>query len=99
MLCGEREEKTNHIIAECSKLSHKVYYSRHDGLDKVIHRELCKKFKLDHMNKWYMHKLESARENETQNILWDFEMQTDHIISTRGPDLMIVDQKRELAEF
>ena len=43
----------------------------------VIHRELCKKLKLDHTTKWYMHKPESTLENK---ILWDFEIQMDHLI-------------------
>ena len=37
-----------------------------------------------------MHNPESVLENETQNILWDFEIQTDHLISVRRPDLMIL---------
>ena len=28
-----------------------------------------------------MHKPESALENETHKILWDFEIQTDHLIN------------------
>ena len=40
---------------------------------KVIHWELCKKFKFDYTNKWYMHIPESVREKEKNKILWDFE--------------------------
>ena len=29
-------------------------------------------------------------ENEMNKILWDFEIQTDHLISGRQPDLVIV---------
>ena len=28
--------------------------------------------------------------NETHKILWEFELQTDHLISARRPDLVIV---------
>ena len=45
----------------------------HDWVGKVIHRELCKNFKFDHTNKWYMHNPESVLENETPKILLDFE--------------------------
>ena len=31
-------------------------------------------------------------------ILWDFEIQTDQLISARRPDLVIVNKKREPAE-
>ena len=53
----------------------------------VTRWELCKKFKFDHMNKWYMFNPESVQENETQTILWDFEMQTDQLITARPPDI------------
>ena len=65
-LCGDRDETINHIISECSKLAQKEYKIRHDWVVKVIHWKLCKKLKFDHMNKWYMHDLESVRENDTQ---------------------------------
>ena len=57
-------------------------------MSKAIHRELCKKLNLDHTNKW------SVRENETYKILWDFEIQIDHLISAKRPGLVIVNKKR-----
>ena len=45
-----------------------------------------------------MHNPESFLENETYKFFWDFEIQTGHLISTRRPDLMIVNKKRELFE-
>ena len=47
------------------------------------------------MNKWYMHYPESVLESETHKILWDFEIQTDHLISARGPDLVIVKKTKK----
>ena len=89
-LCGERDETINHIISECSKLAQSEYKTRHDWVGKVIHWELCKKFKFEYTNKWYMHKLESIQETETHKIVWGFEIQTYHPISARRPDLVIV---------
>ena len=40
-----------------------------------------------------MHNLESFKENETHEILWDFEIQKDHLILSRRPDLEIVHKK------
>ena len=37
-----------------------------------------------------MHNWESTQENEMHKILRDFEIQTDHLISARRPDLMIL---------
>ena len=44
-----------------------------------------KKLKFDHTTKWYMHKLEFLRENESHKIIWDFEIQTDHPIQKTRP--------------
>ena len=65
-LCSDRDETSNHIISECSKLAQKEYKTRHDWVGKVIHWEMCKKFKFDHTNKWYMHNPAPILENDTQ---------------------------------
>ena len=49
--------------------------------------------KFDHTNKWYMHNPASVLKNETHKLLWDFEIQTDHLISVRRPDLIIIRKK------
>ena len=39
-----------------------------------------------------MHKLESVLENEMHKILWNFEIEIDLLISTRRPDLVIINK-------
>ena len=68
-------------------------------VDKVIHRELCKKFKFDHTNKWYMHNPTSVLQNETYKHLWDFEIKTDHLISARRPDLIKKERTCRIVDF
>ena len=70
-LCGDRDETTNHIISKCSKLALNEYKTGHDWVGKVIHRDMCKKFKFYHTNKCYMHNLTSVLENDTYKLLWD----------------------------
>ena len=41
-----------------------------------------------------MHNPEPVQENETQKIIRVFEIQTDHLISARRQDLVIVNKKR-----
>ena len=65
-LCGERDETTNPIISECRKLAQKEYKTRHAWVGKVIPWEMCKKFKFDQTDKWYMHYTTSVLENDTQ---------------------------------
>ena len=64
-------------------------------MEKVIHWKLCQKFKFDHTNKWYKPHPESVLENVTHKILWDFEIQTDHLISARRPNLVIINKKKK----
>ena len=91
-LCGDRDETINHMISECSKLAQKEYKARHDWVGKMIHWEMCKKFKFDHANKWYMHNPAPVLGNDTHKLLWDFDIQTDHLIS---PDLIIINKKKK----
>ena len=92
-LCGDRDEMINNTFRKCSKLAQRENKTRQDWMGKVIHMELCKKLKLDHRNKRYTHNLE----NETLKILWDFEIQMDHLILTRQPDLEIAYRKVNFA--
>ena len=69
--------------------------TKHDGVGKVIHLEMCKKFKLDHTNKWYIHNPASILENDAHKFLWDFDIQTDCQISGRRPDLVIINNNNK----
>ena len=62
----------------------------------MIHWELCKKLEFDYTAIWYMCKPESILENETYNILWDFEIQIDPLIPDRRLDLVIIDKRMNL---
>ena len=42
-----------------------------------------------------MHNPESVLENDTHKLLWDFDIQTDHLISARRPDLIIINKKKK----
>ena len=98
-LCGEIDETINYMISECIKLAQKEYKTCYDW---VIHWELCKKLKFDHMNKWYMHNPEYVQENKTHKLFWDFEIQSNHQISARRPDLIIINKKKRtwrIADF
>ena len=68
-LCGDRDETINRIISECSKLAQKEYKTRYDRVGKVIYWEMCKEFKFDHTNKWYMHYPEAVSENDIDKLL------------------------------
>ena len=41
-----------------------------------------------------MHNPDSFLGNETHKFLWDFEIQTNHLILARRPDQMIINKKK-----
>ena len=61
----------------------------------MIHWEMCKKFEFDHTKKWLMHNPAPVLENDSHKLLWDFDIHTDHLISARRPDLIIIDKKKK----
>ena len=42
-----------------------------------------------------MYKPESVSENETHELLWDFEIQTDHLIPARRQDQVIANKENK----
>ena len=42
-----------------------------------------------------MHNQAPVLENDTHKLLWGFNMQTDHRIPARRPDLIIINKKKE----
>ena len=91
-MCGEREESVSHLIAECKKLAQRDYKNRHDNIAKIIHLELCERYDLAQEVQWYNHQQESVIENESVRILWDFNIQTDHYIEHRRPDILVFEK-------
>ena len=46
-----------------------------------------------------MHNPAPVRENNTHKILWDFDIRTDHLISARRPDLIMINKKKRTCKI
>ncbi len=94
-MCKDKDETVNHLLSECSKLAQREYKRRHDNVANVIHWSLCKKHDLPHKENWYQHNASKTQilENDECKILWDFNIQTDHVIEHRRPDIVVVEKK------
>ena len=55
--------------------------------------------KFDHTNKWYMHNPAPVLENDSHKLLWDFNIQTDHLIPARRPDLIIINKRKRICKI
>ena len=81
------------------KLAQKEYKARHDWVGKVIHWKMCRKFQFDHTNKLYMHNPAPVLENDTHKPLWDFNIQTDHLIPARRPHLIMFNKRKRICKI
>ena len=79
----------------CTIILFQVTIPIYDWVGKVIYWEMRKKFKFDHTNKWYMHNPTSVLENDTHKHLWDFDIQTGHLLSARRPDFIVINNKKK----
>ena len=46
-----------------------------------------------------MHNPAPVLENDTHKLLWDFNIQTDHLIPARRPDLIIINEKKRICKI
>ena len=92
-VCRKVVESIDHIVSSCIKLEQKEYKRRHDNLGKIVHWKLTRRCNFEARDKWYEHEPESVLEIEDYKTLWDFSIQTDHVIEARRPDLVAVDKK------
>ena len=68
----------------------------------MIHWKLLKKLKFDNSDKWNEYKLEPIQVNEIHKISLNSEIQTDHQIPKRRPDLVLINKENRtyhLADF
>ena len=49
--------------------------------------------------KWYEHEPDSVMENDKCKILWDFTIQTDHIIQAKRPDIVLVNKQERTCQL
>ena len=98
-MCNAAEETVFHIVSECRVHAQTEYKGRHDKLAKVIHWDLCKKYGVKVQSKWYDHVPEKVEETDHVKILWDFNIQTDHVIEHRRPDVVVLDKHEKMCHL
>ena len=88
-LCRDRHEMINHIISKCTKPPQNEVKDlvRLNGKGDPL--GIVTEIKFDPNTKLYIHKPESIQERKTHKILWNFEIQTDHLILAKRHDLIL----------
>ena len=54
---------------------------------------MCEKDHLEKEDKWYEHAPDSVSENDEVKLLWDVNIQCDHVIEARRPDIVVVNKQ------
>ena len=98
-MCNAAEETLFHIVSECRVHAQTEYKGRDDKLAKVINWDLCKKYGVKVQSKWYDHVPEKVEETDHVKILWDFNIQTDHVIEHRRPDVVVLDKHEKMCHL
>ena len=98
-MCKGKDETVNHIASECSALAQGHYKKRHDSVAKALHWKLSKTHQFPCSDKWYDHVPEMVCENNEVKLLWDCDIQTDHVIQARRPDIVLVEKKKNVVSL
>lgn len=60
---------------------------------RFLHWELCGKYGMQRVEKWYEHQPERVMESDEVKLLWNFMIQCDHIIiEHRKPDIVVLEK-------
>ena len=96
-MCNNREETIMHIKSVGSKLAQLEYKKRHDKVAGAVHWSLCETYHIKRSKQWYQHTTEPVIETESVKILWDMNIQMDHVSEHRRPGIVIVDKDNKRA--
>lgn len=61
-------------------MAQREFKRRHDWVGKKIHWEVCLEYGFDVRSKWHEHEPQTTMANDVSSILWDFNIQTHHVI-------------------
>ena len=92
-MCGEKGETVHHIVCKFKKLTQREFKQRHVNIAKAVYWKLWKKYHLEKKDTWYEHAPDSVSENDEVKLLWEVNIQCDHVIEARRPDSVVVNKQ------
>ena len=92
--------RTNHIKARIDKTQQNSKCRLCGDRDETINHIISECSKLAQReykarHDWVGNVIHSVQENATHKLLWDFNIQTNHLIPARRPDLIIINKKKK----
>ena len=72
-VCGGKVETVAHLAGGCGQLMQGPGTVRHDRMGARVHWELCKKYNVKVVDRWYEHKPQATSRSEDGNVIihWD----------------------------
>ena len=64
----------------------------------MVHWDFLGKCGFSRVDKWYEHQPETVLENNDYKLLWDYNIHTDHQISARRPDLVVINKQEQTCQ-
>ena len=96
-ICQQFDETIDHVTSACPILAKERCIKRHDRVCAQLHFNICKGTggQLDKKH-WYEHVPKSVATSQGGKviILWNLQVQTDRIIPTNKPDIIIRDNEK-----
>ena len=86
-------------LASFPKLRQKEYKKRYDNVGRMIYCELCGVNGLDRADKWNKHQPQSVLEMDKIKVLWDFNIQCNHLIEARRLDIIVVGKEDRVCKI
>jgi len=94
-LCNSANEIIFHLLSTCPYLAGTQYVHRHNSVALSLHRGICSHYGFQTCEKPWMYAPQPVIESKDIKILWDFEVKTDHVISARRPDIIVLDYQKK----
>ena len=97
--CYQFSETIKHIGAGCPAMAQSVYLERHNTVASSVHWNLCYMCGFPCSDQWWLHQPEAVLDNSDYKLLYDFNIFTDHKITARCPDLVLMDKQLQCTKL
>jgi len=98
-VCGAVPEYVDHLLSSCTPLAPTMYMQRHNRIGKIIHWSILKRFNSAVSRNYWDHDPVAVVENQEMKVLWDFNIYTDHLLTARRPDIVVIDKLQKTVQI
>ena len=76
-----------------------MYKQRHGRIGRIIQWSILKCFNYTVSRNYWDHVPTSVVENNDMKVLWDVNIYTDHLITARCPDIVVIDKLQKAVQI